>query len=136
MTMKPYERLIDSISKVEFLYGGRGSNRYISPISTILRRWGFKVIPEYEFRYESGRGFIDIYARKGRTIICIEIDYKTVKFKSIKKLEQIWNAIPVFVLTYEGHPNIQESIRRIPLPFFYLVDLYNHKYHSRNERQF
>jgi len=123
------EQLIDSISKVGFRLGRRDSNQYISPISAILRERKFYVIPEYEFRYGNRTGFIDIYARKGRTVICIEIDYMTVKFVSIRKLEHMWNAIPVFVLTYEGYPNIQESLRRIPFRPFYLVDLYNHDYY-------
>ena len=130
MDMRQIEQLIDSISsQVEFMYGRRDSDQYISPISAILRREGFHVIPEYEFRYGNRRGFIDIYARKGGTVICIEIDYKTVKFNSIEKIEQIWNAIPVFVLTYEGYPNIRESLRRIPFQSFYLIDLYNHNYY-------
>jgi len=128
--MKHIEQMIDSISKVDFVYGGRDSDQYISPISAILRRNGFHVVPEYELRIGYRRKFIDIYARKERTEICIEIDYRTVKYNSIKKIEHIWNAIPIFILTYEGYPNIQKSIRRIPFQHFYLVDLYSHDCYS------
>lgn len=127
--MRQIERLIDSISQVEFIYDRRHSDQYIYPISAILRKEGFYVIPEYEFRYGNQRRFIDIYAKKGRTVICIKIDYKTVKYNSIEKIEQIWSAIPVFVLTYEGYPNIQESLRRIPFQSFYLIDLYKNNYY-------
>lgn len=96
--MKHIEQLIDSISKIDFLYGIRDSDQYISPVSAILRRNGFYVIPEFELRIGYRRKFIDIYARKGRTKLCIEIDYKTVKYNSIKKIEHIWNAIPIFII--------------------------------------
>lgn len=124
--MREIEELVDSISKIEFRYGKRRSDQYIYPISAVLRSRGFYVVPEYGF----SAGYLDIYAKKGRTVICIEIDYKTVKYNSIRKIERMWDAIPIFVLTYEGDTNIQESLRRIPFRPFYLVDLYNHDYYS------
>ena len=123
------EKIIYSIAKeVDFIPGGRYSNQYINPISHILEKEGFYVIPEYEFRVGDQLKRIDIFAKKRGAIICIEIDKKTVRWNSINKMEYMENAIPVFMLTYEGNPNIRESVRRIRFRPFYLIDLYNHKY--------
>jgi len=136
--MSYVEQLIDSISKVDFIRGKRDSNQYVFPIRRILRSEGFKVRTEYPTRYPEGyvyrNGYIDLYAKKENTVICIEIDYRTVKKASIMKISQVRKAIPVFVLTYEGTPNIQESLERIYLPHFFLIDLYNHKYYARSEQ--
>ena len=132
------EQLIDSISKVDFIRGRRQSNQYVFPIMRILRHEGFKVRTEYLTRYPEGyiyqNGYIDLYAKKENMIICVEIDYKTVKRASVMKISQIWKAIPVFVLTYEGIPNIQESLERIDLPHFFLIDLYNHIVYSEKDK--
>jgi len=130
------EQIIDTISKVDFISGKQDSNQYISPIKRILRREGFKVMSEKPIIKDDYRsGYIDIYAKKGNTVICIEIDYKTVKFNSIDKISQIWKAIPVFVLTYEGEANIQESLERINLPNFFLIDLYKHSVLSQKDKK-
>ncbi|UCH32769.1 MAG: hypothetical protein JSV05_05200 [Candidatus Bathyarchaeota archaeon] len=124
------EKIIYSISKeVNFIQGAQSSNQYIDPISDVLTREGFYVIPEYEFRMGNQQKRIDIYAKKRGTIIGIDIDKKTVRENSINKMEYMKRAIPVFILTYEGYPNIQESVRRIPFRPFYLIDLYNHRYY-------
>lgn len=129
------EQLIDSISKVDFISGKRDSNQYIFPIMRVLRREGFKVMSEKPIiKDDGGSGYIDIHAKKGNTVICIEIDYKTVKLNSIEKISQIWKAIPIFVLTYEGEANIQESLEMINLPNFFLIDLYNHRVFSQKDK--
>lgn len=130
------EQLVDSISKVDFTSGRRDSNQYIFPIMRILRREGFKVMSEKPIIKDDCRsGYIDIHAKKGNTVICVEIDYKTVKLNSIKKISQIWKAIPIFVLTYGGEANIQESLERINLPNFFLIDLYNHSVFSQKDKK-
>jgi len=130
------EQLVDSISKVDFISGKRDSNQYIFPIMRVLRREGFRVMSEKPITKDDYRsGYIDIHAKKGNTVICVEIDYKTVKRNSIRKISGIWKAIPIFVLTHEGEANIRESLERIDLPIFFLIDLYNHSIFSQKDKK-
>ena len=129
------EQIIDLISKVDFISGIRDSNQYIFPIKRVLECEGFYVIPEYPIRYDHRSHYIDIHAKKGNRVICVEIDYKTVKLESIKRISQIFKAIPIFVLTGEGESYIQESLERINLPNFFLIDLYNHSVFSQKDKK-
>jgi len=129
------EHVINLISKVDFISGKRNSDQYIFPIMQILRSEGFYVISQYPIMYDHRSGYIDIHAKKGNMIICIEIDYKTVKLNSIEKISQILKVIPIFVLTCEGETNIQESLGRINLPNFFLIDLYNHGVFSQKDKK-
>jgi hypothetical protein len=130
------EQLVDSISKVDFISGKRDSNQYIFPIMRVLRREGFRVMSEKPITKDDYRsGYINIHAKKGNTVICVEIDYKTVKRNSIRKISGIWKAIPIFVLTHEGEANIRESLERIDLPIFFLIDLYNHSIFSQKDKK-
>lgn len=132
------EQLMDAISKIDFIRGRRNSNQYAFPIQRILRQAGYKTRLEYPVSYPEGHvyrnGYVDVWAKKGKKVICVEIDYKTPKFNSILKISRILKAIPVFVLTYEGEPDIEKSFEKINLPKFYLIDIYNHRIYTEKDK--